>query len=229
MYILFLGLLHNAADNVCTEINTQFSGIQTQIVVLRHAPGAAGVVLVVDTAALIFLVQTGLGALVGFTVLLHNPLGTEGGIGVGIDMEGIFPVLQDVVGVPANNDTGTLIGQLQDDTALDVPQEVGGGQAIHDAGDALGGKGIGEQTLGGGVLAVLFDELGGEAGFQGDLIHQFLVVEGDTQFLSDLSTNGTATAAEFTADGNDFLFHKMCLLLKNVTVACYFYYSKCDW
>ena len=208
MYILFLGLLHNAADNVCTEINTQFSGIQAQVIVLGLTPGPAGVVLIVDPAALIFLVQTGLRALVGFAVLLYDPLGTEGDIGMGVDMEGIFAVFENVVRIPADDDAGTLISQLQDDAALNVPQEVGGGQAVHDAGNTLGGKGIGEQALAGGVLAVLFDELGGEAGFQGNLIHQFLVVEGNTQLFSHLAANGASAGTKLTADGDDLLFHR---------------------
>ena len=59
------------------------------------------------------------------------------------------------------------------------------------------------------MLTVFFHKLGGKSGFQGNLFHQFLVVEGDTQFLGDPAAYTAATAAEFAADGDDLLFHRM--------------------
>ena len=124
-------------------------------------------------------------------------------------MEGIVPVFQDVVGVPAHDDAGAFLRQLQDHAALDIPQKIGGGQAVHDAGHALRGEGVGEQAAAGGVLPVFLHELGGKAGFQGDLIHQLLVVEGDTQLFRHHMAHGASAGTEFPADGDDFLFHKV--------------------
>ena len=56
---------------------------------------------------------------------------------------------------------------------------------------------------------MLLHEIGGEAGFNGDLLHKLLVIEGDPQLLSHQTAHGAAAAAEFTADGDDLLFHKI--------------------
>ena len=207
MYILLFGIFHNTADNLCTLVNTQDTGIETQIVVLGLTPGTAGIVLIVHTAALVLFVQTGLRALVGFAVAADNTLRTERNIGKGENMEGIFPIFQNVVRISSNNDTGTLISDLQDYTALNVPQEVSSGKTVHNAGNALGRKGIGEQTAGGRMLAVLFHEFGCEAGFQSDLVNQFFVIEGDAQLFGDHAADGTSAGTKLTADGDDFLFH----------------------
>ena len=58
------------------------------------------------------------------------------------------------------------------------------------------------------MLAVFLNEFWGEAGFQGDLIDQLLVIEGNAQTLSDLVADGASAGTKFTADGDDFLFHK---------------------
>ena len=60
---LFLGVFHDLADDVSTLVDAQNTGVQRNVVVLGLAPGTAGVVLVVDAAALIFFVQTGFGLL----------------------------------------------------------------------------------------------------------------------------------------------------------------------
>ena len=123
-------------------------------------------------------------------------------------MESILPILQNIVGIPAYDHAGALFCQLQDHIALDVPQKIRSGKAVHHAGNALGGKGVGKETLTGGVFAVFFHKFGRETGLQSDLIHQLLIIKGNAQFLGDLMTDGTATAAKLTADGDDFLFHK---------------------
>ena len=62
VFELLSGVLHDAAENIHTLINAQDTGIQGNVVVLGHAPGTAGVMLIVDAAALILFVQTLLGA-----------------------------------------------------------------------------------------------------------------------------------------------------------------------
>ena len=54
---------------------------------------------------------------------------------------------------------------------------------------------------------MLFHKFGSETGFQSDLVNQLLVIEGNTQFFRNHPSDGASAAAEFTADGNDFLFH----------------------
>ena len=206
---ILLAPINDIHNDIGAGLHAQFGGIQADVEVLGVAPVAAGVVLVIDLAALVLLGQTGGGSLLGLAVELDDAVLAELVIGVDEDVQSIFPVLQDVVGVTANDDAGALVRQLEDDAALDIPQEIIGAQAIHDAGDALGGEGVGEEALAGGMFAVLLHVIGGEAGLDGDLFDQLLVVEGDAQLLGHQTANGAAAAAEFTADGDDLLFHKI--------------------
>ena len=122
-------------------------------------------------------------------------------------------ILQNVVSVTADDDTGTLFSQLQDNITLDIPEEISSGQTVHDTGNALRGEGIGEQAAAGRVLTMFFHILRGEAGFQSNLVNQFFVIEGNTKFLCDHMTKRAATAAKFAADGDDCLFHVSYLLI----------------
>ena len=180
---------------------------------------------VVDAAALILFVQTLLGRLVGFAVAADDALGAVGNIGKDVGMEGIGAILQNVVSITAHNDTGTLLCNLQDDTALDIPQEVSGGQTVHNAGNTLGSKCVREQAAAGGMLSVLFHKLGSKTGFQRDLIYQFLVIEGNAQSLCNHTANSTSAGTELTADGNDFLFHK-CASFRERLCFSYLHYSE---
>ena len=164
--------------------------------------------LIIDTAALILFVQTLLRALVGFTVATDDALGAVGDIRKDKGMQRIGTVLENVVCITANDDTGALLRQLEDDAALNVPKEISSGQAVHHTGNTLGSECIGEQTAAGRMLAMLFHELGSEAGLQCDLVNQLLVIEGDTQPFCNHTANAAATGTEFTADSDDFLFHK---------------------
>ena len=86
---LLLGVLHDLADDICALFNTQNTGIQADVIVLGLAPGTAGVVLVVDAAALILFVQTLLGRLVRFAVAADDALGAVANIGKDVGMESI--------------------------------------------------------------------------------------------------------------------------------------------
>ena len=68
---------------------------------------------------------------------------------------------------------------------------------------------------------MLFNELGSKTGFQCNLIDQFFIIEGDTQLFSQLSADGTATAAKFAADGNNLLFHLCALLIVYIFILLY--------
>ena len=56
---LFSGIFHNTDQDIPTLLKAENTGIQTDIVVLSLAPGAAGVVLIIDPAAFILFIQTG--------------------------------------------------------------------------------------------------------------------------------------------------------------------------
>ena len=163
--------------------------------------------LVIDPPALILLVQTLLRSLLRLAIQADNTVSTVGSIGENIDMQCVRTVLQNVVSIPAYDDTGPLIRQLEDHIALNVPKEVSSGQSVHNAGNTLRCKGIGEEAAGRRVLTVLFNKLGSKTGLHSNLLNQFLIIEGDTQFLCDLTANASAAAAKFTADSDDFLFH----------------------
>ena len=78
--------------------------------------------LIVDPAALILLVEPGLGGFaLPLAVELYDPLGPEGAVGGQIHVQGIGTILQDVVGVSAYDDAGALLRQLQDHVALGIP------------------------------------------------------------------------------------------------------------
>ena len=122
-------------------------------------------------------------------------------------VESVRTILQNVVGIPAHNDAGAFVRQLQNHIALNVPQKICGRHSVHHPGNTLGGESIGKKTLSGGVFPVFFYKLGGEAGLHSNLVYQLLVIEGDTQFLRNLPANAAAAAAEFTADGNNLFLH----------------------
>ena len=205
--MLLSGIFNNADKNITALLNSQNSGVQADVVVLRLAPGTAGIVLIIYPAALILLLESCFRALFRFTVETDNALCTIGRVSKDVGMEGIGTVLQNVVGIPAYDDTGTLIRQLEDYIALDIPKEVSSGQAVHYAGYTLRCKGIGEKAAARGVFPVLFNKFGRKTGFQSNLVYQFLVIEGDTKLFCNHASNGTSAGTKFTADGNDFLFH----------------------
>ena len=64
---LLFGIFHGADDDIDALVNAENAGIQADTVILGLTPGAAGVVLIVDAAALILLVQTRLRACLLYT------------------------------------------------------------------------------------------------------------------------------------------------------------------
>jgi len=203
-----LGQMFYSIDNdFSAVIDTQNAGIQAKVIILCLAPGPTGIVMVVYTAALVFFLKSGLGALLGFTVQANNAFCSVGCISKNIDMQSVFPILQNIVRVPSDNNAGALLSQLKDNIALNIPEEIRGRKAIHNTGDTLGGKSIGEEAASRGMLTMLLNKLRGKTGFNSNLIHELLVVEGDSQFLCDHFTDGTAAAAKFTADRDNLLFH----------------------
>ena len=127
IYILiFLGVGDDSTHDIGALFDTQNTGIQTNIIVLRLAPCAACVMLVIDTAALILFCKTGFGALLRLTIALNNAFSAVGNIRKYINMKRILAILKDLVCITANNHAGTLLSQLEDHAALNIPKEVSG-------------------------------------------------------------------------------------------------------
>lgn len=200
-------LLDHRQDDLNALIDAQVATVQAQVIVLCHAPGLTGVVLIVDLAALVLFSQTRFGTLFAFTVETDNAVSTEIIICVDEYMQTIFSIFEDVVGIATHDNAGAFFRQLHNGAALDAPQKVSSGQAVHDTGYTLMGKGVGKAGFAGGMFAVLLHEFRGETTFEGNLVHQLLVVKGNTQPIGYFSANGASTATKFTADGDNFLFH----------------------
>ena len=90
---LLSGVLDDIHHNVGALFNTQNTGVQADVIVLCLTPGAAGIVLIVDPAALILLGKALFGSLLGVTVKANNTLRTVGGICEYLNMQGILTVL----------------------------------------------------------------------------------------------------------------------------------------
>ena len=206
MHLLLTGF-DDGNNDIGTLLHPQNSGIDTKIVILCHTPGSSGIMLIIDSAPFILLVQAGFGTLLRLTILGNDPLRTKILIRVDKYMECIVTVLQDIVRIATYDHTRAFIRQLEDHTALNIPQKIRCGQTVHNAGNALGRKSIGEQASAGGMLTVLLHKFGCKTGLQSDLVDKLLIIERNTKLLGDKTTNATATAAKLTADGNDSFFH----------------------
>ena len=126
--------------------------------------------VVVDTAPLVLLVESGHRALLGFTVKPNNSVCPEflGGVDEGVQT--IFVIFQYVVCISADDYTRALLSKLQDHITLNIPKKISSRQAVKNAGNGLVCKCVGENGLTGCVLAVFFDIFGRKTGFQGDML-----------------------------------------------------------
>ena len=59
------------------------------------------------------------------------------------------------------------------------------------------------------MLAVFLNKLGRETGFLGNIFHELSVIERNPQLVGHDMSDGTSAGAEFTADGDNFLFHNI--------------------
>ena len=98
----FLGDLHCVHDDLDALVDAQHAGAQAHLIVLSGTPGTAGVVLIVDAAALVLFFQTLLGTLLGLAVEADDTLCTVGDIGKNVNMEGVGAILQNIIGILAN-------------------------------------------------------------------------------------------------------------------------------
>ena len=80
-------------DDIHTSLFAQCTAAQAQVIVLRSAPGATGVVLIVDTAALVFFLQTVFRALVRFAVTGDDAVGAIVNICVNESVQAILAIL----------------------------------------------------------------------------------------------------------------------------------------
>ena len=197
----------HAQNDICAFLNAQSAAAEAHIVILCGTPGSAGVMMVIHSAALILFQQACFWTLLGFAVQLYNAVSPELGAGMDECMQAIRTVLENVVCVSTDDYTGTFFCQLQDYAALHIPKEICSGETVENAWDALMCEGIGKNAVAGSVFAVFLYKVGSKAGFQCNMFHKLLVVEGNTELLSYQMTDRAATAAKFTADCDDLLSH----------------------
>ena len=125
-------------------------------------------------------------------------------------MQAVLAVAQDIVRAAADDDAVARLRQLLDHLRLDDVDLIVHGQIFH--GVLLGRRPVEQQAAAGvGVLAVFLDEILREATALGDLLDQLAVKKVVAQTTRDLLADGSAAAAEFTADGDD-TFHRKSLL-----------------
>ena len=185
------------------------------MVVLAHAPLLTREVLVVDGALFVLVAQALLRAFLALTVKPNNAVGTEGKIRVNEHIHHVLALTQDVIRRAADDHAGLLLRNLQNDLALNAPEEIGRGHAAHHAGCAGEIERIRQRIACGGKLTVFLDIFRIKAAFQRNLFNQFFVVILDAQLLGQLLADAASAAAKLTSDGDDaFLFHKNSLLFK---------------
>ena len=198
----------HVADDIRAFVDAQRTGVEAQIVVLRFAPVAVGVVLVVDLALAVFFLQTLLRGLLRLAVQAHNALGAMLHIGMDENMQRVRTVLEDEVRTAADDDAGTLFRQVADDVGLADVELVGNGHRVDQTHRVGRDRDIEQEAAGdGGVFTDFLDELVREAAFLCYLIDQLLVIVGNSELLGDFFANGSAAAAELPADGDHFVCH----------------------
>ena len=163
---------------------------------------------VVDLTLAVFFLQPLLRGLLRLTVQAHNTLGAVLHIGVDEDVQRIGTVFENKVRAAANDDARALGGQIADDVGLADVELIGHGHRVDQTHRVGGNRDIEQEAAGdGGVFADFLNELVREAALLGHLIDQLLVIVGNSELLGDLLADGSAAAAELTANGNHFVCH----------------------
>ena len=90
MVLTLSGILNKLGDNFGTDLFSNSAAAQTKVIILCPAPVTPGVMLIIHTAALIFLLQTCFGSLLRFAVQPHDPVGTVILIGINKDVQNIL-------------------------------------------------------------------------------------------------------------------------------------------
>ena len=178
------------------------------MIILRLAPVAVGVVLVIDLTLAVLLLKALFHGLLRLAVALTHTRSAVLQIGVNEDMQAVGPVLQNVVGAAAHDHARPLVGKVADNIRLADIELVRDGHCIDQA-HGMGRNGDVEQEAArdGGVLADLLDEFVGEATLLCNGIHKLLIVVGDAEPLGHGLSDGASATAEHTADGDDFVGH----------------------
>ena len=145
--------LRKAFNDLRTLFNTDDPAIQRNMIVGGIAPFHIGVEAVVGSAALVLLLQTGLGRFLPLPVDPHDAVSPELHVRVDKDPQAVGAVLQDKIGAASYDDAGLFFRKLPDDPVLQLPEQVLIGEA-----EAAVGKGRSKETAG-GVLSGLLDLL----------------------------------------------------------------------
>ena len=202
-----LQFLHDGVQNIHTAVNAAGAGVEGDIIVLRLAPLSIRVIAVVVCPRLILLAEALLHTFTVEAVIVHRTIHLVLQGSVDKYMEGIVPILQDVVGAAADDDALLLLRDILNDIALYHIQLIL--QRKHVTSEHLSGighvAGDVEQKAAGNVLALLLDKLLRQTTLLRNAIDQFLVIKCIAEFLRKLAADGTSAAAALTADGDDSL------------------------
>lgn len=117
------------------------------------------------------------------------------------DAEQVGPSFQDEVGAAAHNDAGLSGRDIPDDFALGQEGGVFRRQFFRRVGVVLRVELV--QEAAGELLFMLADVVRSKAALGGGEVHQFRVVEWDSQFLRQHFADGVAAGAVFPVNGND--------------------------
>ena len=140
-----------AFNDLCTLFNADDPTIQCNMIVGGIAPFHIGVETVVGSAALVLLLQTGLGRFLPLPVDPHDAVSPELHVRVDKDLQAVGAVLQDKIGAASYDDAGLFFCQLPDDPVLQLPNQVLVGGA-----EAAVGEGRSKEAAG-GMLSGLLD------------------------------------------------------------------------
>ena len=116
--------LRETFNDLCAFFNADDHAVQRNMVVGSIAPLHIGIEAVVGSAALILLLQTGLGRFLPLAVDPHDAVSPELHVRVDKDLQAVGVVLQDKIGAASYDDAGLFFCQLPDDPVLQLPEQV---------------------------------------------------------------------------------------------------------
>lgn len=135
------------------------------------------------------------------TVYIHDTIGPKFHVGVNKHTQTICLPPKYIICAASNNDTGTFFSQFGYNAELNLPKKI----CVVWTGRVVGEGGCKKSP--GGVLSGFFDVIFIEPAFFCNFLQKFTVVAGDSQFLCYPLSDGSSSAAELPADGDDPVFH----------------------
>ena len=201
-----LFVLHHGADELHGAAEAQEAAVDAEVIAVHGSPALGGVVLIIGGPALVGLGDEGLGLLRRQVLALGHPADPVLHRSVDEDAQMVGVAGERVVRAAADDDAGTLFGDLADGVEgsqvhllLQGIPHAGARQGEH---VGVHGNGV-EQTL--GPLVEVLQNLLAQAAFLGGLLQNLLIVKGNAQLLGHTDADFLAAAAELSSDGDDGL------------------------